>query len=385
MRRFLSTVFSRPVFSAPIFSASIFSALALLVLVVVANIFPGCLPAAAGQSNEPQLQTRPSAPPPGGGDRHIILDAQVTDKSGAPVRGLENRDFTLLDGKQPQNILSFQAVDSATPPDQPVEIVLVVDSVNTPFRALSFEREQVKKFLLQNGGKLAWPTSLVFFSEAETRIQNTATRDGNSLAALFDQYEAGLRSGNLTNGGHWGAAESVELSLKALVGIAKHEEERPGRKLMIWLSRGWPVAGQGDLRTNRDAQQLFDWIITVSTELREARITLYSIDVLALRNAGGIRNSYYETFLRPAISASQAVPGDMGLQVVAVQSGGRVFNSSSDITTAIESCVADAVSFYVLSFEAPRATQVDEYHPLEVRVHKPGATVRTRYGYYARP
>src|SRR5580704_14338550 len=230
MRRFLSTVFSRPVFSAPIFSASIFSALALLVLVVVANIFPGCLPAAAGQSNEPQLQTRPSAPPPGGGDRHIILDAQVTDKSGAPVRGLENRDFTLLDGKQPQNILSFQAVDSATPPDQPVEIVLVVDSVNTPFRALSFEREQVKKFLLQNGGKLAWPTSLVFFSEAETRIQNTATRDGNSLAALFDQYEAGLRSGNLTNGGHWGAAESVELSLKALVGIAKHEEERPGRK-----------------------------------------------------------------------------------------------------------------------------------------------------------
>jgi VWFA-related protein len=323
MRRlFLSMVFSQPIFSVPIFSASSFSALAVLVLIVLANIPPGCLPTATGQGTEPQLQSRPSAPFPGGAGRQIILDVQVTDKSGAPVRGLENRDFDLLDEKQPLNILSLQAVDSGSPLDQPVEIVLVVDSVNTPFRALSFEREQVRKFLLQNGGKLAWPTSLVVFSEAGTKIQNTATRDGNALAVLFDQYEAGLRSGNLTNGGHWGAAESVELSLKALVGIAKHEEERPGRKLMIWLSRGWPVAGQGDLRTNRDAQQLFDWITTVSTELREARITLYSIDVLALRNAGGIRNSYYETFLKPAISASRAVPGNMGLQVVAVQSGG---------------------------------------------------------------
>jgi hypothetical protein len=36
---------------------------------------------------------------------------QVTDKSGAPIRGLQKKDFTLLDDKQPQNILSFHAVD----------------------------------------------------------------------------------------------------------------------------------------------------------------------------------------------------------------------------------------------------------------------------------
>jgi hypothetical protein len=47
----------------------------------------------------PQLQPRPAgplAPPPGGTDRQITLDAQVTDKSGAPVRGLQKQDFTIL-------------------------------------------------------------------------------------------------------------------------------------------------------------------------------------------------------------------------------------------------------------------------------------------------
>jgi hypothetical protein len=108
----------------------------------------------------PQLQPRPaglSVPAPGGTDRQITLDVQVTDKSGAPVRGLQKQDFTLLDDKQPTNILSFRAVDSGAGPtaDPPVEVILVVDAVNASFQAVSYERNELKKFLLQNGGKLA--------------------------------------------------------------------------------------------------------------------------------------------------------------------------------------------------------------------------------------
>src|SRR5579862_7379642 len=76
----------------------------------------------------PQLQPRPGGaevPPPSIPDRQITLDVQVTDKSGVAVRGLQKQDFTLLDDKQPKNILSFHAVDNASglPTDPPVEIV----------------------------------------------------------------------------------------------------------------------------------------------------------------------------------------------------------------------------------------------------------------------
>ncbi len=81
---------------------------------------------------------------------------------------------------------------------------------------MTYERDEVKKFLLQNGGKLVWPVSLVFFSETGLQMQNGPSRDGNALAALFDQQEIGLRSANLTNGGRWSALERVDVSIKAL-------------------------------------------------------------------------------------------------------------------------------------------------------------------------
>jgi len=43
----------------------------------------------------------------------IYLDVMVTDKAGAPVSGLELKDFTLLDNNQPGKILSFQAFGEA--------------------------------------------------------------------------------------------------------------------------------------------------------------------------------------------------------------------------------------------------------------------------------
>jgi VWFA-related protein len=96
----------------------------------------------------------------------MTLDVVVTDKSGKPVSGLEQKDFTLLDNKQPRKIVSFQAVDGGTATaDPPVEVILLVDSVNTEFTNVAIERKEIEKFLLRNGGALAQPVSMVFFSD----------------------------------------------------------------------------------------------------------------------------------------------------------------------------------------------------------------------------
>ena len=300
-------------------------------------------PPAPVQSAPAEMPTRPVSPRKVT-DRQVTLDVQVTDKSGAPVRGLQAQDFTLLDDKQSQKIVSFQIVDAGAASNPPVEVILVVDAVNTSFHNVAYERDEVKKFLLQNGGKLAWPVRFVMFTDAGTKIQGGSSRDGKALAALFDQYELGLRSANLSSsGGFYAATDRIDMSLKALMSIVQIEKTQPGRKLMIWFSRGWPMLSQTlSPLTAKGEQQTFERVVSVSTELRQASITLYSVDPVGLANAGQLRSTYYEDFLRAVKSPSKVLPGNLGLPVLAVQSGGRVFNTSNDLATAIADCVADA-------------------------------------------
>ena len=354
------------------------------------RLFLACLlsvSSASGQNTpQPQLQPRPAepakAPASSGADREITIEVQVTDKSGTPVRGLQKQDFTVLDDKRPQNIVSFHAVDrGAASIADPVEVVLVVDAVNASFQAIARDRDQVRKFLLRNGGKLAEPVSLVFFSDSGTDIQNGSSRDGNALATLLDQKEIGLKSITRSQG-FWGATERLDLSLKAISSLAAYEEKRSGRKLMIWISPGWPaLSGPGIQFSNKDLQQFFSSIVADSTGLRQSHVTIYSVDPLGLSDF--VRSKYYEDFLKGVTSPSRTLPGNLGLQVLAVQTGGRVFASTNDLTAAIADCAADADAFYVLSFEAARADQANEYHALAVTVDKPGIKARTRTGYYA--
>jgi len=343
----------------------------------------------AQDSQVPQLKPAESAktaPPAivGGNEREVLLDVQVTDKSGAPVRGLQQQDFTLLDDKLPLNIVSFRAVDPAATAE-PVEIVLVIDAVNASFQNVTYEREQLKKFLLQNGGKLEQPVSLVLFEDTGTKLQPSASRDGNALAALYDQYETGLRSIKRSSG-FYGAAERFSLSIKTIGQLTAYEAKKPGRKFMVWFSPGWPMlSGPGIELSNKDMERMFSSVVALSTQLRQARVTLYQIDPLGVAEAGGMRVTYYEQFLKGVPSISKVTAGNLALQVLAVQSGGRVFNSSNDLTNALANCASDATGFYDISFNAPRADRANEYHSLEVTVNKPGVVARTRTGYYAQP
>jgi VWFA-related protein len=310
---------------------------------------------------------------------------QVSDKSGKPIRGLQQQDFTVLDDKQPQKIVAFQAVNAEAPAaiDPPAEIVLVVDAVNASFLAVGYERDEVKKFLIQNGGKLARPVSLVIFSADGTKV-NGSSSDGNAVAEAFDKYVTGLRPGNFTNGGYHGAAERMAVSVDALNSIVAYAKTRPGRKLLIWIGPGWPLFSQTHSNlTSKQAQHLFDLIVVISTGLRQAHATLYSVDQLGPSNTGGPRLTYYENFLKGIRSPSQVLPGDLGVQILAAQSGGRVLNSSNELAGAIATSVADADAYYVLTFESLPADQADEYHALQVTVNQPGVTARTSTGYYA--
>jgi VWFA-related protein len=326
---------------------------------------------------------RPSSPD--GSDRQINLDVVVTDRSGKVIPGLQQQDFSIFDNKHPSNILSFRAVNGAAATPDPVEIILVLDQVNTGFDRVAFERDEVKRFLTRNGGKLANPVSLVFFSDLKTQILDTATRDGNALAASIDQNQNSLRTVTRSQG-FYGAQDRLQLSLKALSGLAAVEASRPGRKMVIWISPGWPyLSGPRIQLSANDAKGIFNTIVNVSTSLRQAGITLYSVDPLGQADSAGLRTTYYQEFLKGVTGSNRVDMGNLALQVIATQSGGLVTYGSNSIVAGLDRSVADLSAYYVLSMETAPADKANEYHGLEVKVATPGLTARTRTGYYAQP
>jgi hypothetical protein len=114
----------------------------------------------------------------------IKLDVVVTDKLGKPISGIARKDFKLLDNGRPAKILTFHAYDG-TSADPPVKIILLVDTLNLPERMASYERREVKRFLQQNGGRLAQPVSLVELSNMGVLTVGQPSADGNALAADF--------------------------------------------------------------------------------------------------------------------------------------------------------------------------------------------------------
>jgi VWFA-related protein len=326
------------------------------------------------------LAQQSSAPPAQPKADTIFLDVVVTSKSREPVSGLQEQDFRVIDNKVPQGLTSFQQQGGA---QVPIEVVLVVDDVNTGIEHVAYERSEMDKFLRTNGGQLTYPTTLAYVSDSGLQIEQEFSRDGNALSAALDHHMVALHTIR-RSAGFYGAVERYEMSLQALDQLAKREASRPGRKLILWISPGWPYLSGPGIEQQLDAKQeqhIYDDVVRFSTLLRLGRITLYSIDPLGTADFGE-RTFYWESFMKGISKPGQAQGGDLALQVLATQSGGLALTANNDISAQLRQCLADAQAYYELSFAPSLENPRDAYHHVEVRVDKPGLVARTRQGYY---
>jgi VWFA-related protein len=326
------------------------------------------------------LAAQQNGPPSAAKTSTISLDVIVSAKSGPPVSGLQQGDFTLFDNKTPRPISSFKAVSEG---QEPIHVILVLDAVNTPYERTAYARDHMKTFLRANGGHLAQPTSLAIFTDSGTRLGEGFTTDGNQLSAALDQAAPGLRS--IRRSSQWAASDQLHLSLTALGELVAQEAKVPGRKAIFWVSPGWPLlSGPHVILDGKQSEQIFSSIVGISAQMREARVTLYAVDPLGAAEGVG-RTFYYEDFLKGVSKTSQVALGDLSLQVLSIQSGGFALSSSNDVVALLQKCMTDTGAYYQMSFEPPPADRRNEYHNLEIRVDKPGLIARTRQGYYAQP
>ena len=318
------------------------------------------------------------------GGRRIRLDVVVNDKSGKPVAGLQQQDFTVLDGKQPQKIVSFQAVTAASADREPVQIILLIDAVNTAFDRVANARGEIKRYLERDGGKLAQPLSFAFFSDSGVKLQEKPSRDGTAQAAFLDQNETALRIVRRSQG-VYGDDERLRLSLAAIEQLINYAAKIPGKKIIIFLSPGWPILSGPNIHlSSKDEGGIFKTIVALSTSMRDAGVTVYNVDPLGA--SAGVAHAFdYERFIKAVRLSRDAQFGDLGLQVLSLQSGGRVLNSRNDLGSEIDACIKDAEAYYILSIDAATGDGPDDYRALDVKIARPQLKAQTRPGYYAQP
>jgi VWFA-related protein len=308
--------------------------------------------------------------------RTIHLDVVVTGRGDAPASGLTQSDFTILDNGIAQKIDSFQPM---TGDACPVEVIIVLDDVNTGYTTLSYARQQMEKFFQSNGGKLPYLTSLAIFSDTRTEITKGFTLNGTALSKALDNYTISQRAIRWSAGIE-GASERMDLSMHLLRQLIAVEGRLEGRKIILWVSPGWAFFSGPQVQTTvRQQKSLFRQIEFLSNELRQARITLYVVNPQGTDDPLG---NFYQSFLKPVRKLNQAQLGNLSLQTLTVHSGGLAFYLNNDIAGLMQKTMDDVQYFYELTYTAP-AGEPDEYHSIQVKVAKPGLKARTTTGYYA--
>jgi VWFA-related protein len=323
-----------------------------LVLIYLSTAFVAC--SVKAQTTGGLIQRTPESVEQTRRSEHrVTLDVQVTDASGKPVNGLGQHDLTLLDNGRPQTVTSFREAGGSAVP-APTEAILLLDTMNATPEDVVIERQGIDKFLRQNGGHLALPVSIVFLADTGVKL-NKASQDGNSLAVDLKKLQTPMRVLSSAQG-------------------AEGAQDRSQRPL---LSRS-----TAQLST-RDQRRYFDSIVDITTALRRAHITLYSLAPLNLAQISGQNPFLYETYLKGIENPAQADSTNLALQVLAVHSGRLVLSRSGDLAGQISLCVADAQMYYEISFDAAEDATSIQYRALQVKVDRTGAQARTNSAYYA--
>ena len=323
----------------------------------------------AHDSRTEALQSKPQA---------IHLDVVVTRNKSAQVGGLPQSDFTILDNGVPQHITSFQPM--AGNPES-VKVVVVLDDVNMNFLRLPYERQQVQKFFRANGGRLAYPTRLAIVYDSRMIMTQGFTQNGLALAKVLETQAVGQRA-IAYSAGIQGASNRMEISLRALHNLIAETGKLPGRKVLLWVSPGWAFFSGPQIETSPKQQRwMFHEIQSISSELRQDRITLYAINPRGTRDPDELKN-FYTAFLNPVRNYKDAQYGNLCLQAFVIHSGGLYFHLNNDIAGLMQNALNDLNSYYRITYTPPPGEPA-EYHAIQVKLAQTGLKARTIAGYYA--
>jgi len=160
-------------------------------------------------------------------------------------------------------------------------------------------------------------------------------------------------------------------TLRTLTTLATGLANVPGRKTIVLMSEGFLAEDEWPL------------VAETVTLAAKANARIYTLD------ARGLERGLPSVFdAAPTDSATRLLEqmdfGADSINSLAVDSGGFVVRNTNQFDQAIARIADDAGNYYVLGIR-PSAQPDGKFHPIRVKVTRPGVSVRARRGYVAVP
>jgi VWFA-related protein len=374
----------------------------------------------------------------------VVVDVVVTDRNHNPVKNLKRDDFTLLENKTPQNILSFdehaplsagEQVRLSPAPTLPPGVfvnlvpapvnsavnVLLIDSLNTPLTDQQYLHQQLLQYLrtVPQGTRIA-----VFGLSSRLVMLQGFTSDPAILRRVVEQ-KFGRTSpliGEKVGGGSDAANDSPatlastlgipadfgtffsevsssqllirsDLTLASLNQLARYLASVHGRKNLIWFSGSFPIDLTVQVNNGSFSNPGVDlpsgegeYRQTVNL-LARSQVAVYPIDVRGLitspafQAAGGASLAPV-TPLNDTSAVANAAEHEAAARI-ATDSGGRAFYNGNDLTKAIDSAITEGSSYYTLTYAPSEQGKVNSYRKIEVKLANKDGQLAYRRGYFA--
>jgi len=382
------------------------------VVLAVAGCALGLSAQQSGQQPEPTFRVQVDA---------VEIDAVVTDAQGNLITDLARDDFEILENGTPQTITSFGRVDiplekavrpllgPAAEPDVQSNnrgdgrlYVIALDEMagEQALRTRRFLRRFFEQYFGAND-----LGAVVYLGRARHADSQDLTSNPRLLLKAVDAFTGGFSDApmqtpeTLPVRGATGSAlppptnferdfdlRRATQSLRQTVDFMAALHGR--RKALLLFSQGYP---------NLDTFRVIDYrggtlkiqeedLHKAITAATRNNVTIYPIDPRGLTPDGGLAES--ET--GPAADAAQRLEASLagqdvrqGLRALADVTGGFALVNSNSFDAAFSRIVQENSRYYVLGFSSTNDRRDGRYRRLEVRVTKPGLTVRSRAGYMA--
>jgi len=323
----------------------------------------------------------------------IEVDVVVTDRNGAPVRDLTSADFEILEDGRAQEVRTFALVDlpfSVSAREQPGNIesdvttnalpdgrvyVLLLDAPSTAYPQSSFLNDysytmrvkqvaqQFVEIAMQPGDQVAVVHVQGTFADSQS-----FTTSRGLVEASIARYGRGRSGVDSLAGGSDTLTRNLD-TYRAIEDLATRLGTIRGRrKAIVW------IGGQIDIATERNPGTTAAAAATLRFAHRDAiraaarnNVAIYPIDP-----AGATSELGNDELVRMA-----------GLRAVAEETGGIALVNTSNFEAGINAIIRDLSAYYLLGYSPDRQHRAGTFHPVQVRVKRPGVTVRARRGYYA--
>ena len=356
----------------------------------------------------------------------VLTNVVVRDRhTGAAVRGLTPKDFTVLENGKPQTIqtFDFQSIDAATPLNEATVsgkagqlvlgkgtgtgvvtgdelrnhrlVILFFDLTSMQPDDLSRSVAAAKNYI----NRQMQPADLVaaVSLDASISVDQDFTANKQALLAAVSRYDntqqAGYQPGATSTTNQTEDASSftpdeseyndinTDRQLYAIAEIAKSLAYINQKKSLLYFSGG----------IQRDGIENEASLRSATNSAVRANLSIYSVDMRGLQAISPLGDASTGSIRGASAYNGQAFQNNLDanfnsqevLSTLAADTGGKFYGDSNDFAPAFQAMENDTAQYYVIGFRSTNPARDGRYRRLQIKLNRADVKLEYRPGYYA--